>query len=88
MIVATLNRTLKALAWPRSAPNMCCAGCRAGTHDWRKFLKPEELRGFLATEPRDGARARSAWSSTRWPAAGRLSSDADVNYMMVVERAA
>ena len=29
MFLATLNRTLKALRWPLSALNMCCAGCRA-----------------------------------------------------------
>ena len=26
---------------------MSCAGCRRGTHDWKKFLKPSELAGYL-----------------------------------------
>jgi len=58
----------------------------AGTHDWRKFLKPHELRGFLAGEPLqvDGPVRPDLRSPAR--AAGRRAPDADVNYMMTVAR--
>src|SRR5258708_17688924 len=48
MIVATLNRTLKAFALAKVGAEYVLRWLPAGTHDWSKFLKPEELRGFLA----------------------------------------
>ena len=88
MIVATLNRTLKAFALAKVGAEYVLRWLPAGTHDWTKFLKPEELRGFLAGEPVVGRRARSASSSIR--STGRWSQchDADVNYMMTVAREA
>ena len=51
MIVATLNRTLKAFALAKVGAEYVLRWLPPGTHDWSKFLKPEELRGFLAGEP-------------------------------------
>ncbi len=51
MIVATLNRTLKAFALAKVGAEYVLRWLPAGTHDWSKFLKPEELRGFLAQAP-------------------------------------
>ena len=51
MIVATLNRTLKAFALAKVGAEYVLRWLPAGTHDWSKFLKPEEIRGFLAHEP-------------------------------------
>ena len=56
MIVATLNRTLKAFALAKVGAEYVLRWLPAGTHDWTKFLKPEELRGFLAGEPLRGRR--------------------------------
>ena len=59
---------------------------RAGTHDWSKFLKPEELRGFLAQA--DGLSVDGPYGVVFDPLSGRWSQshDTDVNYMMTVAR--
>jgi 2-polyprenyl-6-hydroxyphenyl methylase/3-demethylubiquinone-9 3-methyltransferase len=83
MIVATLNRTLKALALAKIGAEYLLGWLPPGAHDWRKFLKPEEVRGFLDGEPVrvDGPFGVSyAPLSDRWS----LSGDTDVNYMMTV----
>ena len=85
MIVATLNRTLKALALAKVGAEYVLRWVPAGTHDWKKFLKPDELRGFLDGEP---VAVQGPFGvaydplSDRW---GR-SSDCDINYMMTVTR--
>jgi 2-polyprenyl-6-hydroxyphenyl methylase/3-demethylubiquinone-9 3-methyltransferase len=43
MILATLNRTLKALALAKVGAEYVLRWVPAGTHDWNKFLKPEEI---------------------------------------------
>jgi len=87
MIVATLNRTLKALALAKFGAEYVLRWLPAGTHDWKKFLKPEELRGFLDGQPLEMA---GPFGVAYDPLTGRWSrsGDIDVNYMMVVTRAA
>lgn len=83
MIVATLNRTLKALALAKIGAEYILRWVPAGTHDWNKFLKPEEIEGFLAGS--DYA-VQGPFGVVFNPLNGRWerSGDADVNYMMVV----
>ena len=85
MIVATLNRTLKAFALAKVGAEYVLRWLPAGTHDWNKFLKPEEIRGFLAGE---ALAVRGPFGVTFDPLSGRWrqSADCDVNYMMTVER--
>jgi 2-polyprenyl-6-hydroxyphenyl methylase / 3-demethylubiquinone-9 3-methyltransferase len=85
MIVATLNRTLKALALAKIGAEYVLRWLPAGTHDWNKFLKPEELRGFLSAEP---VTVDGPYGVVFNPLTGRRteSGDADVNYMMTVVR--
>jgi 2-polyprenyl-6-hydroxyphenyl methylase/3-demethylubiquinone-9 3-methyltransferase len=54
-----------------------------GTHDWRRFLTPEEIRGFLAGETYEVA---GPFGAVFDPIAGRWrrSADADVNYLMTI----
>lgn len=87
MIVATLNRTLKALALAKVGAEYVLRWVPAGTHDWRKFLKPEEVRGFLAGEPVD---VQGPFGVSYNPLTGRWSrsNDTDINYMMTVKRVA
>ena len=87
MIVATLNRTLKAFALAKVGAEYVLRWLPAGTHDWSKFLKPEELRRFLASEP---VEVDGPFGVVFDPLSGRWSQshDADVNYMMTVTRAA
>lgn len=87
MIVATLNRTLKALALAKFGAEYVLRWLPAGTHDWKKFLKPEELRSFVDGEPLEMA---GPYGVAYDPFTGRWSrsSDVDVNYMMVVTKPA
>jgi len=83
MILATLNRTLKALALAKVGAEYVLRWVPAGTHDWRRFLRPDEVQGFLAGEPYD---VEGPFGIAFDPLSGRWSRsvDADVNYMMTV----
>lgn len=85
MIVATLNRTLKALALAKIGAEYILRWLPVGAHDWNKFLKPDEIRGFLAHEP---VVVDGPYGVVFNPLTGRWteSVDTDVNYMMTVVR--
>ena len=85
MIVATLNRTLKAFALAKVGAEYVLRWLPAGTHDWTKFLKPDELRGFLKDEK---LQVQGPFGVAYDPLNGRWcrSSDCDINYMMTVTR--
>ena len=87
MIVATLNRTLKALALAKVGAEYVLRWLPPGTHDWSKFLKPEEIRGFLAGEP---VAVHGPFGVSYDPLSDRWSrsDDSGVNYMMTVEKPA
>jgi 2-polyprenyl-6-hydroxyphenyl methylase/3-demethylubiquinone-9 3-methyltransferase len=85
MIVATLNRTLKALALAKVGAEYVLRWVPAGTHDWRRFLKPQELVGFLAGE---SVSVQGPFGVVYSPLTGRWvrSDDCDINYMVTVTR--
>ncbi|MBX7249405.1 MAG: bifunctional 2-polyprenyl-6-hydroxyphenol methylase/3-demethylubiquinol 3-O-methyltransferase UbiG [Caulobacteraceae bacterium] len=85
MIVATLNRTLKALALAKVGAEYVLRWLPPGTHDWNKFLKPEEIRGFLAGQ---SYAVEGPYGVSYAPLSGTwsLSSDTDINYMMTIAR--
>ncbi|WP_372707028.1 bifunctional 2-polyprenyl-6-hydroxyphenol methylase/3-demethylubiquinol 3-O-methyltransferase UbiG [Brevundimonas sp.] len=85
MIVATLNRTLKSLALGKFAAEYVLRWVPAGTHDWRQFLKPDEIRAMLSQEP---VAVSGPYGLTYDPFTDRWSEsdDAGVNYMMVATR--
>jgi len=87
MIMATLNRTLKALALAKIGAEYVLRWLPPETHDWRKFLKPDEIRGFLDGEP---VEVDGPFGVVFNPLSGRWtrSADADINYMMTVARPA
>ncbi len=87
MIVATLNRTAQAMALAVVGAEYVLRWVPRGTHDWKKFLKPEELRAFLAVEP---VEVQGPFGVAYNPLAGQWSvgSDSAVNYMMTVTRPA
>jgi 2-polyprenyl-6-hydroxyphenyl methylase/3-demethylubiquinone-9 3-methyltransferase len=87
MIVATLNRTLKAFAQAKIGAEYILRWIPRETHDWNKFLKPEELRGFLEGEP---VAVEGPFGVVFDPLSGQWSrsSDTSVNYMMTVTRPA
>jgi 2-polyprenyl-6-hydroxyphenyl methylase/3-demethylubiquinone-9 3-methyltransferase len=47
MVLSTINRTLKALALAKIGAEYVLRWLPRGTHDWRKFVRPSELRGGL-----------------------------------------
>jgi 2-polyprenyl-6-hydroxyphenyl methylase/3-demethylubiquinone-9 3-methyltransferase len=83
MILATLNRTLKALAMAKIGAEYVLRWLPRGAHDWNRFLKPDEIRGFLEGEP---VRVEGPFGVSYNPLADRwsISADTDVNYMMTV----
>jgi 2-polyprenyl-6-hydroxyphenyl methylase/3-demethylubiquinone-9 3-methyltransferase len=85
MIVATLNRTLKALALAKVGAEYILRWLPAGTHDWSKFLRPDELKSFLADQP---LAVQGPYGVAFNPLSGRWSrsEDCDINYMMTVTR--
>jgi 2-polyprenyl-6-hydroxyphenyl methylase/3-demethylubiquinone-9 3-methyltransferase len=87
MIVATLNRTLKAFALAIVGAEYVLRWLPRGTHQWDKFVTPEELESALQA----GGLHRIGESGViynlladKW----QLSSDMDVNYMITAERPA
>jgi 2-polyprenyl-6-hydroxyphenyl methylase/3-demethylubiquinone-9 3-methyltransferase len=85
LIVATLNRTLKSLALGKVAAEYVLCWVPAGTHDWRRFLKPDEIRLMLSREP---LAVSGPFGLVYDPLADRWSesADASVNYMMIGAR--
>ncbi len=85
LVVATINRTLKAFALAKIGAEYVLGWLPRGTHDPRKFVKPEELESFLAGAGLSlTARAGVAFDplADRW----RLSEDLSVNYMLTAVR--
>jgi 2-polyprenyl-6-hydroxyphenyl methylase/3-demethylubiquinone-9 3-methyltransferase len=85
MIAATLNRTLKSFALAIVGAEYVLRWLPRGTHQWDKFVTPNELE--LAFE-RGGLQVIGERGVIYNPFADRwqLSSDMDVNYMLVAER--
>ena len=85
MVVATLNRTLKSLALGKIAAEYVLRWVPAGTHDWRQFLKPEEIRAMLAGEP---FAVTGPFGLKYNPLSDRWSegAEADINFMMLATR--
>jgi 2-polyprenyl-6-hydroxyphenyl methylase/3-demethylubiquinone-9 3-methyltransferase len=87
MIAATLNRTLKSFALAIVGAEYVLRWLPRGTHQWDKFVTPNELEIALA---RAGLRLIDETGVIYNPLADRwrLGSDMDVNYMVTAERAA
>jgi len=85
MIIATLNRTLKALALAKIGAEYVLRWLPAGTHDWNKFLQPEEVRAHLAGAP---VEVKGPFGVVYSPLSDSwaLGADTSVNYMMTAER--
>lgn len=82
LIAATLNRTLKSLALAKVGAEYVLRWVPAGTHDWRKFVRPHELAAHLrgAGLSLTGLTGLSYdLFADRW----KESSDIDVNYFAI-----
>src|SRR6478672_7680338 len=85
MITATLNRTLKSFALAIVGAEYVLRWLPRGTHQWDKFVTPNELEAALE---RNGLQVTGERGVIYNPFADRwqLSSDMDVNYMLVAQR--
>ena len=83
-IVATLNRTLKSLMLAKIGAEYVLRWLPPGTHDWNRFVTPEELRKHLGVAGLNVTQLQGvSFNPLRWE--WRLSNDTDVNYMVVGE---
>ena len=87
MVTATLNRTLKSFAFAIIGAEYVLRWLPRGTHQWDKFITPEELEAALM---HGGLRVVDETGviynlfADQW----QLSSDMDVNYMLTAEKPA
>lgn len=87
MLVSTLNRTMKSYAMAIVAAEYVLGWLPRGTHQWERFITPDEMLRHLSAAGLGEAHAegivydpfRDTWS--------RSPSDLDVNYMMAAARA-
>jgi 2-polyprenyl-6-hydroxyphenyl methylase / 3-demethylubiquinone-9 3-methyltransferase len=87
MMMATLNRTAKAFALAIVGAEHVLRWLPAGTHEWSKFVTPEEAHAALAGA---GLKVEPPVGVSFSPLSGRwtLGNDTAVNYMMVAKKAA
>src|SRR5262249_3875369 len=85
MITATLNRTLKSFAFAIVGAEYVLRWLPRGTPQWDKFVTPNELEAILG---RHGLAVMDETGVIYNPLADRwqLSTDMDVNYMVVAAR--
>jgi 2-polyprenyl-6-hydroxyphenyl methylase/3-demethylubiquinone-9 3-methyltransferase len=84
MFIATLNRTLKSYLFAIIGAEYILRWLPIGTHDWQKFLKPDEINNlcqpYASRIDIAGANfnpINQTWSKTN---------DVSVNYMCVYEK--
>jgi len=85
MILSTINRTFKAYALVIIGAELILRWLPAGTHNWARFVTPEELRRALkgvGLNPADVTGMVYDPLADEW----RLSRDSDVNYFATAER--
>jgi 2-polyprenyl-6-hydroxyphenyl methylase/3-demethylubiquinone-9 3-methyltransferase len=85
MFVATLNKTLKSLALAKIGAEYILGWLPRGTHDWSRFIEPAKLRSMLEESDLNILKTQGvAFDPLSWN--WKLSSDTDVNYMVVTIR--
>ncbi len=86
MVVATINRTLKAFALAKIGAEYVLRWLPAGAHDPRKFVKPEEVKAALS---RAGmvVTAQAGVSYLPLMDIWRMGNDMSVNYMLTAVKA-
>lgn len=85
MLVATLNKTFKALLLAKVAAEYVLGWLPRGTHDWSRFLEPQKLATLLRESGLHVTATQGlSFDPLTWD--WRLSSDTDVNYIVVAEQ--
>jgi 2-polyprenyl-6-hydroxyphenyl methylase/3-demethylubiquinone-9 3-methyltransferase len=87
MFVATLNKTLKSLALAKIGAEYVLGWLPRGTHDWSRFIEPAKLLAILEDEGLKIKKEQGvAFDPLSWN--WKLSSEMDVNYLVVAVRPA
>jgi 2-polyprenyl-6-hydroxyphenyl methylase/3-demethylubiquinone-9 3-methyltransferase len=83
--VATMNKTLKSFALAKIGAEYVLGWLPRGTHDWNRFIPPADLRASLESTGLTVLKTQGvSFDPLGWD--WRLSSDVDVNYMIVGKR--
>jgi 2-polyprenyl-6-hydroxyphenyl methylase/3-demethylubiquinone-9 3-methyltransferase len=87
LFIATLNRTLKSFGLAIIGAEYVLGWLPKGTHQWERFIKPQELEGWLVDQ---GLSVRDRTGVVYNPIAGewRKARDMAVNYMLVAQKPA
>jgi 2-polyprenyl-6-hydroxyphenyl methylase/3-demethylubiquinone-9 3-methyltransferase len=84
-VVATMNKTLKSLALAKIGAEYVLGWLPRGTHDWNRFIPPSELQRALQESGLSICKTQGvSFNPLAWD--WHLSSDVDVNYMVVAKR--
>jgi 2-polyprenyl-6-hydroxyphenyl methylase/3-demethylubiquinone-9 3-methyltransferase len=85
LVSATINRTARALAFAKFAAEYVLRWLPPGTHDWNKFLTPDELKALIT---RYGLKIIDETGVVFHPLADEWRKDPDmgINYMVLAER--
>ncbi|MEO5806580.1 bifunctional 2-polyprenyl-6-hydroxyphenol methylase/3-demethylubiquinol 3-O-methyltransferase UbiG [Devosia sp.] len=85
MLTATLNRTARAYALAVLGAEYVLGWLPKGTHDWKKFLTPDEIKTLIT---RNGLRVTAETGVVYHPLADewRKSPDMAINYMVLAEK--
>lgn len=85
MVLSTLNRTLKSLALAKIGAEYILRWVPAGTHDWRKFVRPSELTNALRPH---GVTVRALKGIQYRPSRNQwvLGNDLGINYLAFAEK--
>lgn len=84
LFLSTLNRTARSFLLAKLGAEYVLGLLPAGTHEWRRFLKPEEAEAMLR---QSGLRLADAAGLSFRPLTGewRISQDLSVNYLLMAE---
>lgn len=84
LVMSTLNRTPRSLLFAKIGAEYVVRLLPAGTHDWRKFIRPAELSAMLTAS---GLRTTRAAGLSYAPFGGgwQISRDLGVNYIVCAE---
>jgi 2-polyprenyl-6-hydroxyphenyl methylase/3-demethylubiquinone-9 3-methyltransferase len=85
LVSATINRTARALAFAKFGAEYVLRWLPKGTHDWNRFITPDELKTLIA---RHGLKIADETGVVFHPLADewRKSRDMGINYMVLAER--
>ncbi len=83
LILSTINRTLKSLMLAKLGAEYILRIVPAGTHDWNKFLKPQEVSNLCPLEVRDISGMKFSMSDGgKWV----ITKECDVNYFITFRK--